>query len=335
MRVVVEGVTVADLCVDAADGEVHLCKTPSGVVGLLAVDRNVAELAAVGFDELLAGDEHASRAAAGVVDAALVGREHLDQHAYHARWCVELAAALALGAGKAREEIFVNAAQRVFGAINPTLTPALSLRERERRCALSRKRARGGKCDVAHEVDDLAEPLFVETGAGEVLWQHALERGVVALDRAHRVIDQLADGRLRRHRLQIFPPRLRRHPKDTDGAILVRVFGVGAFCLLCVEFGVLGLEGVGDVLEKNQTKDDVLVFGRIHVVAQTVGHLPELGFKAKIGGGVVVLRCSFRHQTSLNFLLEVGHAEKTWAPEGNASRFCRITGCDCRTPPSP
>ncbi len=43
--------------------------------------------------------------------------------------------------------------------------------------------------DVADQIDELAEPLLVETGAGVVLGQHALERGVVALDRAHRVVD--------------------------------------------------------------------------------------------------------------------------------------------------
>ena len=93
VTVVVEGVAVRDLGVDAADGEVHLGQAPGGVVRLLAVDRDVADLAGVGLDELLALHEHAARAAAGVVDAALVGREHLDQHAHHVRRRVELAAA--------------------------------------------------------------------------------------------------------------------------------------------------------------------------------------------------------------------------------------------------
>jgi hypothetical protein len=44
---------------------------------------------------------------------------------------------------------------------------------------------------------------------------------------------------------------------------------------------VLGLEGVRDVLQEDQAEHDVLVFGRIHVVAQGVGHLPELGFVAE------------------------------------------------------
>ena len=41
VAVVVEGVAVGDLAVDAADGEVHLRQPPGGVVGLLPVDGDV------------------------------------------------------------------------------------------------------------------------------------------------------------------------------------------------------------------------------------------------------------------------------------------------------
>ena len=81
MEVAAEGVGVlgAEVGLDAADGEVHDGEAAGGGVALLAVDADVAELAAVGFDELLRLHEHAAGAAAGVVDAALVGREHLDE----------------------------------------------------------------------------------------------------------------------------------------------------------------------------------------------------------------------------------------------------------------
>jgi hypothetical protein len=239
-----EGVAVGDLCVDAADGEVHLGQAPRGVVRLLAVDGDVAELAAVGLDELLAANEHAARAAAGVVDAAFVGREHLDQYAHHARRRVELSAALALGAGEAREEILIHAAEHVLGAVG---------------CA--------AQCNVAHQVDDLPEPLLVEACAAEVFRQHALERWVVAFDRGHRVIDQCADGRLRCARLQLLPARFLRHPKDARCPVLVGIFGISALRFLGLKLNVLGLEGVRDVLEKDEAEDDVLVLGRVHVVA--------------------------------------------------------------------
>jgi hypothetical protein len=59
--------------------------------------------------------------------------------------------------------------------------------------------------------------------------------------------------------------------------------GIGALLTLRLQFGVLGLEGVGDVLEKDQAQDDVLVLGRVHVIAQRIGGGPELGFKAEVG----------------------------------------------------
>jgi hypothetical protein len=63
--------------------------------------------------------------------------------------------------------------------------------------------------------------------------------------------------------------------------IFVRVFGIGALRLLGFEFGVLRLESVGNVLEKNQAEDDVLVLRRVHVIAQRVRRRPQLRFKTQ------------------------------------------------------
>jgi len=49
----------------------------------------------------------------------------------------------------------------------------------------------------------------------------------------------------------VLPARFLRHPENIDGAVLVGVFGFGALLALRVELGVLGLEGVGDVLEED------------------------------------------------------------------------------------
>ena len=46
------------------------------------------------------------------------------------------------------------------------------------------------------------------------------------------------------------------------------------------------LEGVGDVFEEDEAEDDVLVFRRVHVVAELVGGEPELGLEADGGGGL-------------------------------------------------
>ena len=108
-------------------------------------------------DELHRLHEHARGAAAGVVHPAAVGLEHLDQQLDHAARRVELAAFLALCAGELREEVLVDAAEHVLGTAGLVADP-----------------------DVADHVDQLAEALLVERGAGVVLGQYALQRRVVA-----------------------------------------------------------------------------------------------------------------------------------------------------------
>jgi hypothetical protein len=77
---------------------------------------------------------------------------------------------------------------------------------------------------------------------------------------------------------------------------------------LAVEFGVLGFESVGNVLEKNQSEDDVLILRRIHIVAQRVCCRPKLGFEAEIGAiGILFLVGSllrfFRHRSPSHLIL--------------------------------
>ena len=66
--------------------------------------------------------EHAAGTAAWIVDAALnaagrigKGLQHFHQHPDHGAGRVEFAAALALGPGKATEEILIDPAQQVTG----------------------------------------------------------------------------------------------------------------------------------------------------------------------------------------------------------------------------
>ena len=110
-------------------------------------------------DEFLGLDEHAAGAAARVIDAALVGLQHLDQEPDNGAGRVEFAAALALGAGEAAEEILIDAPENVAGAIGLL-----------------------GHADPAHEVDQLAEHDLVERWAGIVLGQDTLERGIAGLN---------------------------------------------------------------------------------------------------------------------------------------------------------
>ena len=269
MEVAAEGVGVlgAEVGLDAAQGEVHDGEAAGGGVALLAVDADVAELAAVGFDEFFRLHEHAAGAAGGVVDAAFVGGEHLDEAAHDAGRGVELAAVLALGAGEAGEEILVDAAEQIDGAVG-----LLAL-------------AGGGECDGGDEVDEFAEALLVEAGAGVVLGQDAFEARVVALDGDHGVVHGLADGGLLGAGLEVGPAGIGGHPEDVLGFVFVRVFGIGpgVVALAGEELGAVFLEGVGDVFEEDEAEDDVLVFRRVHVVAQLVGGEPELGLEADGG----------------------------------------------------
>src|SRR5665647_1973520 len=283
----VEGVGVVrpQVALEAADGEVHLGQAPGGGVALLPVDGDVALAAAVLLHKALALHEHAARTAAGVVDAALERLDHLDQQLDDAARRVELATALALGAGEAAEEVLVDAAQQVLAA-------ALRV-------------AHG---DGADEVDELTELLLVDDGAGVVFAQHALEARILALDRHHGVVDELADLGLLGAGLEVRPARLARHPEDVLGEVLVAVFGVdaglagaasrkapgGLLLGLRQQGRVLLLERVRDVLEEDEAEGHVLVLGRVHVAAHLVGRGPEHLLEAE-GGAVVPV--SYTHLT--------------------------------------
>ena len=101
------------LAVDAAHGEVHLAKTPGGVVRLLTVDGDVTLAASVFFDEGFRLNKHAARAAAGVVNTSLVRLQHGDQGAHNRPGRVELAAALAFRPGELRQEILIDPPQHI------------------------------------------------------------------------------------------------------------------------------------------------------------------------------------------------------------------------------
>ena len=160
----------AQVEVDAADCQVHRRQAPGGRVGFLAEDRHVADLAAMGLNELLALHEHAARAAAGVVDLAMVGAENGHQRFDDAARGVELTTALALGAGEHAQKVFVDLAQHVTG--------------------LGRA---GTKADGRHQVHQFAQLAVGQLGTGIAFVQDALELGVLALDQRQRLVDALAD----------------------------------------------------------------------------------------------------------------------------------------------
>ena len=146
------------------------------------------------------------------------------------------------------------------------------------------------QADGADQVDQFAEALLVERRPGVVLGQHALEPRVVALDGDHRVVDELADGRLLGLGLADAPSG---PPCGTQKTLSARYSSAssGSAPSPCSASSrcVLLLEGVGDVLEEDQAEDDVLVLGRVHVVAELVGRQPELRLEAEVGAVAVGL----------------------------------------------
>src|SRR5665647_2777821 len=123
---------------------------------------------------------------------------------------------------------------------------------------------------------------LVEGLASVVLREHVLERGVAALDVFHRAGDRLANGWLTGPLLEVHPASAPRDPEDVGGAVFVDVFGVGAVSLLGDQARVVLLERVRDVLEEDQAEDHMLVLAGVHVAAERVCRLPELGLEGEV-----------------------------------------------------
>ena len=99
---------------------------------------------------------------------------------------------------------------------------------------------------------------------------------------------------LLRVRLQVRPPRVRRHPEHILGPVFIGIFRVRSRVIVFTSNQLRAMlrKRVRDVLEKDQAEYDVFVFGRVHVIAQLVGRKPELGFETDGGGGFGGLLCA-------------------------------------------
>ena len=88
---------------------------PGGRVRLLAVDRQVAELAAVLLNEPLALDKETTRTHGRVVHAAFVRFKHFDNQRHNRLGRKVLPALFALGERKLAQEVFIHVAQDILG----------------------------------------------------------------------------------------------------------------------------------------------------------------------------------------------------------------------------
>ena len=235
---------------------VHLADGPRAEVLLLAVERQVARVAALPFDVVGALDQHAAGAGGRVADAhPLGGRQQLDDQLDDHPRGVELAALLAGIVGELLDQVLVGAAEQV--GLGHAVVAERNLGE-----VLDQP----GKHGVA--ILRIAElPLVVVVDARE----DAFERGVLLLQRRARLVERLPDVRGRR--LDGIPPR----PAGHEELVLVRVVPrdlvghpVGD------ELLGLFLEPVGQALQEEQTEDIGLIVAAVDRPAQNVGRRPEV-----------------------------------------------------------
>ena len=265
---------------NATDCEVHVSEAPGRRVRLLTEDRDAGLLPAVSFDKALGLHEHARRAAARVVHAPLVRFEHLHQQSYDAAGCKELAAALALGLGELAQEVLVHATEHIARPGALTLEP-----------------------DAGDQVDQPLHLLGRDAPAGIIAWELPFQVRVVALDCKDGVVDEGSDVRARRLILQAGPTCFGWHPEDSLGGVLVaalqqqielRATDSLSF-QFASEFVAARLKRVGDVLQKEQAENNVLVLGSIDLPTQRVSSPPEFVGVVQIGGGcIIVCHVGFR-----------------------------------------
>ena len=100
---------------------------------------------------------------------------------------------------------------------------------------------------------------------------------------------EVHDGEAARGGVTLMSPRdYLWHPKDVGGEVFVFVVRIGVLevALAPDQLLMVFVEGVGDVFEEDEAEEDVLLFRRVHVVAELVGGEPELGFEPEGGGRV-------------------------------------------------
>jgi hypothetical protein len=127
---------------------------------------------------------------------------------------------------------------------------------------------------------------------------------VVTLDRVQSAVDLLTDVGTGGRCKERIEPRLRRNPEDVLRDIFVPVFEdrgalivvLGEVVLVLPVFrrllkrGVSALERVGDVLEEEQSEDEVLVLGRLDAAAHPVSRFEQFLRERKIVVAVPLLR---------------------------------------------
>jgi hypothetical protein len=258
--ILVEGVALDDLAVQAVHGKVHPRQLGVGVALLLAVEGDfvVCLLVSHFLDEVAGLHEHAGRAAGRVEHHAVVRFDDIDDHAHQRGRREELAAFLRAALRELVEEVFVDAAEDIAGG-----TP---------------------QGFAVEDFDDLSQQIGLEGGVAAR--QCPLEDFDLVLDALHGIVDGLADLGALRQRRQCLEARLL---WKVDGGLALET---EADQLLALRGRHLGrnvssdlrqiiLEAVVGMAQKDQAEHRHRIFGggEFGIGAQLIGGLPELFFQ--------------------------------------------------------
>src|SRR6266702_1164446 len=116
VQIIVKGVGVVrpKIGFNSSDGEVHLGQLPFGVIGFLAINRDVSNAAPVLPNEFFALHEHSGGATTGVIHAALVRLDHLNEQFDDAARGIEFATLFSFRASELLQEVFIRASKDVL-----------------------------------------------------------------------------------------------------------------------------------------------------------------------------------------------------------------------------
>ena len=218
---------------NATDGKVHLCQLPCGRVGILSINRDIVDISAMVLYKFCRLNKHTTTAAARVVHSSLKRLQHFHQRPHNAGRRKELAATLAFLFCKHGQTVFISAPQNVLFA------------------------AVFNHFDVRKQVNNFAQPPFIQFRACEIFRQDILQAHVFFFDSAHCIIDYLTDFRVMCLCRNIAPTRTSRHKEDSLRCVLVTIFLKAI--TVCNQLIVLIFKTIRNIFQENKTKDDTLI----------------------------------------------------------------------------
>ena len=218
---------------NATDGKVHLCQLPCGRVGILTINRDIVDISAMVLYKFCRLNKHTAAAAARVIHSSLKRLQHFYQCPHNAGRRKELAASLAFLFCKHRQAVFISASQNVLLA------------------------AVFDHFDVRKQVNDFAQPTFIQFRTRKIFRQDILQARVFFFDSAHCIVNYLTDFRVMCLCRNIAPTRTSRHKEDSLRCVLVTIFLKAI--TVCNQLIVLIFKTIRNIFQENKTKDDTLI----------------------------------------------------------------------------